>query len=241
VQRDNTFLGLQADSANWLIDCGGSPYQNLLRVGLSPLELRGVVLTHAHPDHIYGLPALLFQLALASYGGELQVFGLSETLRRAKQIVESFGLGVHCARHNWQPVRAEEGQVVPVCEEAGVRICVARVVHSTPALGVRIEGSDGGVIAYSGDTQPCAALVKIARGAHWLLHECTAESPMPGHSTAEGVGQVAAQAGVERVGVVHYDPTQVVSRTTLLKRIQEAGFGGEVRVLEHHDAIEWRQ
>lgn len=240
AQRDNTYLALQANSACWLVDCGASPYQNLLRIGLSPVELRGVVLTHAHADHVYGLPALLFQLSLASYDRELEVFGLPETLRAARQIVDAFNLGIHCARVRWQPVLAEEGRIVPVWEQSGVRMLAARVFHSKPALGVRAEGADGGVIVYSGDTEPCADLIKLARGAHWLLHECTVDRPSSGHSTPEQVAQVAQQARVEHLGIVHYDPIYVVPSSVLIQRIHQAGYAGTVRVLEHQDTVTWR-
>ena len=62
AERDNTSLAVDTPEGLWLIDCGGSVYHKLLHLGLDPLRLQGVFLTHNHLDHVYGLPALLFHL-----------------------------------------------------------------------------------------------------------------------------------------------------------------------------------
>jgi len=60
--RDNNFLAFVNHKDVLLIDCAGSPYQKLLKAGLNPERLKGIILTHAHPDHIYGLPSLVHHL-----------------------------------------------------------------------------------------------------------------------------------------------------------------------------------
>lgn len=237
ARRDNTFLGLEAGDACWLIDCGASPYQRLLRSGLSPLELRGVILTHSHADHLYGLPVLLFQLALAGYTGLLTVYGLAATLEVARRVVESFALGEHCARHCWQVVEDGADIVVESSPGSSGMVRVREVCHSRPTLGLRLSGPGGWTVAYSADTEPCPADISLAQGADWLLHECTVAQSFPGHSTPEGVGRLAAAANVSRLGIVHYDPLYTVEESVLLARIRESGFGGPVYVLGELDAI----
>lgn len=237
ASRDNTYLALEAASGCWLIDCGAAPYRRLLQVGLEPAALQGVVLTHSHADHLYGLPALLFQLALVGRNEALPIYGLAETLRVAQQIVAAFELGEHSVAHEWRVV--DPGRDITVVSDAGNvgRLQVRPVIHSRPAIGVRITAPNGWAAAYSGDTQWCPGVVDLARGAQWLLHECTVSQTLAGHSTPEEVARTAIEAGVERVGIVHYDPLYVLPPDELFARIRRAGFRGEVRILADMEAV----
>jgi ribonuclease Z len=237
AQRDNTYLALEAGSGCWLIDCGAAPYRRLLRAGLAPENLQGVILTHSHADHIYGLPALLFQLALTGRETLLPIYGLPETLRVAQQVVEAFELGEHCVPHEWRTLAVSRDINIPSPDDPQGRLHFEQVTHSRPCMGVRVTAPNGWVAAYSADTEPCAGLLELARGAQWLIHECTVPQPLPGHSTPEDVAHTAAAAGVERLGIVHYDPLYVLGQEELLERIVRAGFRGEVRVLADMDAV----
>ena len=54
-------IGLVLRGPDWaiLVECGGSPLHKLARLGVGLEELHAVILSHQHPDHIYGLPALV--------------------------------------------------------------------------------------------------------------------------------------------------------------------------------------
>jgi len=236
--RDNTYLALEAGAESWLVDCGSAPFQRLLQAGLAPLTLRGVVLTHAHPDHIYGLPILLFQLSLAGYRDVLRVYGLAETLQVAQRIVTAFELAEHCVSHAWHALLPGGDITIGAAVGSTGSIQVHEVQHSRPAVGVRITAPGGGVAAYSGDTQPCPGVVELARGAGWLLHECTTPRPFAGHSTPEEVGRTALEAGAARLGIVHYDPLYILGQEELVARVRGTGFAGEVRVMQDMDVVE---
>jgi ribonuclease Z len=209
----------------------------LLQVGLNPAQLAGVVLTHSHADHIYGLPVLLFQLALVGREAPLPIYGLPETLRVARQIVTAFELEGHCVPHEWRSVEAGSDISVPGDERQEGQLHIETVEHSRPTIGLRITAPNGCAAAYSGDTQPCPGLVRLALGVQWLIHECTTPQPFAGHSTPEDVAHTAVEAGVECIGIVHYDPVYVLPKDELLTRIAAGGFQGEVRILGDMDAI----
>ncbi len=68
----------------------------------------------------------------------------------------------------------------------------------------------GLTVAFSGDTKPCRALEKAARGADLLVHEATyaseadrAEANRWGHSTFTDAANAAARAGAKRLWLTH--------------------------------------
>jgi ribonuclease Z len=82
-------------------------------------------------------------------------------------------------------------------------IYTSPVQHLMPTVGLRIESKGtGGVVAYSSDTRPCDAVVRLAEGADILIHE--SNGPLPGHSTPLQAGEIAQRAGVKRLVLIHY-------------------------------------
>ena len=50
---------------------------------------------------------------------------------------------------------------------------------------------------------PCPELVGLAQGADLLIHEATGDEPL-GHASAAQAGEIAAEAGAKRLGLIHY-------------------------------------
>ena len=94
-----------------------------------------------------------------------------------------------------------------------------RKIASDQVLGPKRPGRK---LVYSGDTKPSKAIMALARGADVLIHDCTLDSTHSklasdfGHSTAAEAAQVAKDAGVEVLFLVHisprYDDTTVLEK-----------------------------
>jgi len=230
AERDNTSLVWDSPSGSLLIDCGGRAYQQLLRAGVDPLGLRDVLLTHNHTDHIYGLPALLFHLWLAGYQATLHIWANVPTLAMARKLVDALELerDGHMCAVAWHELPDTPGYAV--LETNGYRVSTTPVEHSRPTLAVRIENREtGGVLAYSADTEPCAAFEELARGAQLVIHEATVAQPDGGskHSTPAQAGTVAANAGAERLLLIHYSAAYTMPEAQALDEARGA-FNGEV-------------
>lgn len=231
--RDNTFLVWESPAGSWLIDCGGRPYQQLLRAGVDPMHLHGALLTHNHPDHIYGVPALLFQLWLAGYTGTFQIHANPSTLPMARRLCEALELEQHghmCAT-DWHELPETAGYVVSDNDQ--FQLSITPVVHSRPTIAVKIvDRQAGATIVYSSDTEPCPQLESFARGAHTLIHEATISSPEPRHNhTMPGeAGAIARRCGVQRLVLIHYSAEYTMPESDAIAQVRAAGFEGDVEL-----------
>jgi ribonuclease Z len=73
-----------------------------------------------------------------------------------------------------------------------------------PVIGLRVEAHGAGTVAYSCDTEPCAAISELARGADLLVHEAT--GAFGGHTSNEDAARVARDAAARRLILVHLPP-----------------------------------
>jgi ribonuclease Z len=134
--------------------------------------------------------------------------------------------------HGIQP---KEG--ADVLRTPSFRVSASPNAHGTmPNLAVRVEvPGTGMVVVYSSDTEPCDAVIRLASGAHTLIHEATFPHRDRGrfgaHSTATEAGQVAAKAGVRRLILTHIEATYHGELPALVEEAR-AEFSGEVEIAE---------
>jgi len=118
-------------------------------------SIRHVFLTHAHLDHIAGLPMLVDRIFEENYDTPLTVYAREETLRAVQQ-------------HIFNGVIWPDFAKLPSAEEPMLRyrVCgpgdtitidnrdfyAVDVMHSVPSLGYTVQNS-GGSFAVSGDTK----------------------------------------------------------------------------------------
>jgi ribonuclease Z len=230
ADRDTTALVVRAGGTVCLVDVGGSPVQKLRRVGVDPLELTAVVVTHTHPDHVYGLPALIQCLPLLGRREPLPVYCRVEHVDLVSRLLALFGL-VGPGRIEVPVVGVEPREGEPVLATGDLAVTASPNVHGPmPNLAVRVDAG-GRSVVYSSDTRPCPAVAALAREATVLVHEATFAEPDPTqwHSTARQAGEVARQAGVRRLVLAHVG---YAHHRALAPHIAEAraGFGGPVSV-----------
>jgi ribonuclease Z len=226
--RDHTHMVWESPDGLLLIDAGGSTYQRLLKAKLDPMNLRGILLTHSHCDHINGLPALLFALKLSGFQERLSIYGNAPTLELAQRILEVFNLEGYRADADW--ITVEAGQDVPVASTA-FRLKTAPTIHSRPCLALRFEDTKSGrALVYSADTEPCDSVTELATDASVLIHEATTPGPFAGHTSPRQAGEVAARAGAQRLVLVHFSPRWTMSASEAVEQVRAGGFSGEVEI-----------
>jgi ribonuclease Z len=229
--RDTTALVLRAGRTTCLVDVGGSPVQKLRRVGVDPVGLSAVVVTHTHPDHVYGLPALVQGLLILGRTAPLPIHCRMEHVGLVKRLLDLFGLLDEGLEVPILPVEPRQG--VRVLETPDLLMTAAPNAHGRmPNLAVRTDAGARSLV-YSSDTRPCVEVETLARDATTLVHEATFAQPNPAewHSTAREAGEVARAAGVGRLYLAHVG-FRVHGALRAHVADARAGFGGAVAMAE---------
>ena len=135
--RAHNALLLRWDGHDLLIDPGEAAQRQLTLAGLSTARITAICITHDHGDHCFGLPGILQRMALDGVGHDVDLYFPAE----AGEVVDAL---VAAAPHAADPVRRHpvDGPG-PVAERHGVSLRAARLRHSRPTLGWRIDEPDG--------------------------------------------------------------------------------------------------
>ena len=203
--RDTTSLLVGAADGWTLVDCPGSVVSKLARLELRPADLKRVVLTHNHVDHVYGFPHLVHAMGIAGHGGSLTVHAPHQTLDAVKAMVTTHQLhGERYPSLDLQAIEIEEGFVVV---DGKLRLLASPATHGRDTAALRFE-SGGVAVCHSSDTCPSKAVVRLARDARLLFHDCGGphrlrNSFLDSHTSAREAGEIAALAAAERLVLIH--------------------------------------
>ncbi len=233
LDRGHTHMVWVGPGGPLLIDAGGCTYERLLRAGVDPQALVGVVITHSHCDHINGLPSLIFSMFLGGRETPLPIYSLEPTLALLRATIEAMHVQYHIPP-TWCPIAA--GDTLPLAD--GWQMRTALTAHSRPCLALRFEAPDARALVYSADTEPCPAVAALAAGAQVLIHEATTPELFTGHTTPRQAGQVAAAAAAERLLLVHYSPRWTMPEEAALAEIRAGGFTGQAEIGRDGQVIE---
>jgi ribonuclease Z len=221
--HENTHLLVSTEDRVILVDCVGSTFLRLKKVGFDFNQLSDMVLTHFHPDHVSGVPSLLMDMWLMGRRKPLNIYGLHHTLDR---IEDTMGFYDWDRWPGFFPVsffRMPDESMTGLIDTDSVKVFGSPVCHLIPTIGLRFEFPLlHKVVAYSCDTEPCQAVVRLAEEADILIHESTGASL--GHSSARQAGEVASQAKVKSLYLIHY-PTINLDQQNLLAEARQSFLG----------------
>lgn len=213
---------------HYMFDCGNGTTRHMVRANVSPADVSVVFLSHLHHDHICDFPMFVISGWIFNRTGSPVVLGPKGTRAFCDHLFEHGAFAADfkargkypLRQRNLDAVRPDVREVSPglAYEDEHVRILCDWVEHIprevTECFGVRLE-AEGKSIAFSGDTAPCDAMVKLARDADLLIHECTFPEAFIEHRRNTGVGtfahtsptelgQIAAKANVKSLVATHF-------------------------------------
>jgi len=185
------------------------------------LRIRNIFITHAHLDHVLGIPFLADNLIMRKGGHHVNVMGIRPSIRTIRRdllnssIWPDFTVIPNAQDAVLTLIELKEGRPV-VIEACACTVTPFRVNHSVPAVGYLVEDRKGAVLFYTGDTGPTDATWGRLRKKHInaLIVEVSFPNRMremavvTGHLTAGLLREELAKLGYlpERIYVTHPKP-----------------------------------
>ena len=216
----------------YVIDCGYGVTRQLIEAGIQPQQVRTILITHHHSDHILELGPLIYNVWVCGLREPIDVWGPPPLRRIIDGFLQSmaYDIGIRIEDEGRvdprELVRVHEFEVPGVVFEAdGVVVSAAKVHHPplTHAYAYRFDAHDRSIVL-SGDTALCPQFVPFAKGADVLLHEVMylealdrliagipnaarlRQHLLASHTTTKEVGKVATEAGVKTLVLNHLVP-----------------------------------
>ncbi|MCA9034437.1 MAG: metal-dependent hydrolase [Planctomycetaceae bacterium] len=188
------------------LDAGTGFFRMPARLATNTLD---VFLTHAHLDHICGLTFPLVAM-ITKQITSLRIHGSASTLSAVK---------THLFCRELFPVEPDfEWCPLPESDSASSGVAIGDAVvtwqsleHPGGSIGYRIDWPEQS-LAYITDTTAPGDYSQFVRGVDVLIHECYFPDAMSdwaektGHSCSSAVAEVAREAGVKALYLVHADP-----------------------------------
>lgn len=190
----------------YLLDGGSGALRKAAEAGISYKEIDKIFYTHLHPDHTIDLVPFLF--ATKHTPGflrtkPLEIFGPVGFAEFYQRFTELFSRRMLEAEYEIRITELGARQI----EFENWQLKTELMQHAHHAVGYRFE-SGGKIFAYSGDTDFCDGVMRLAQNADVLLLECSFPDHMKvkGHLTPSEAGRIAAEANVKRLALTHFYP-----------------------------------
>ena len=166
--RDNTSFILTHKNQHFLIDCPGSISHKLLQTGLDFTKIKNIIITHHHPDHLYGIISLIHTQAFRNKN--LNIFSNGPSIKIIKKLIKIFELDKVCYPSiNYFNVYKKPSFI----ELPDIKIQAIKNLHCKNSFGIKIF-VDKKSFFYSSDTAFSRKTLKSAGKVELIIHDCTA-------------------------------------------------------------------
>lgn len=247
----NTCFALRLGTGYFLVDSGGG--NGILRAladsGISACDIHDIFITHAHTDHILGMPWLVrsigTQMLSGRYEGALSIYchdvaGQAIRTICALTIQKKF---IDLFDDRIRFVALEDGDTAQILGHE-VRFFDIRSTKAKQ-FGMRVALSQGRSLVCLGD-EPCDPQCEgLAANADWLLCEAFClyndrdrfRPYEKHHSTAKDAAELAERLGVKNLVLWHTEDKTLDTRTAAYAAEAKAYFSGNIFVPSDLDVI----
>lgn len=202
--RGVTCVMITTSNYDMMIDCGEGSYLRWQKAGYKWKNLKYILITHMHPDHIGGLIPLLFYRKLFGISSTITLIGPPQLHAYFEDCFQHSGL------NNNQDLRwidISKNNNINLADE--IEITAMEMKHKIPCWGYRISDSRKKIVFIT-DTLPNSNAVRLARDADLLIHEATFSHQLKDkaadhfHTTEIQAMEIADETNVHRLILTHF-------------------------------------
>lgn len=204
IQRGFSCIGVREDQELILMDCGDGAIRNLLRFNVDLRTISSILITHYHSDHLSGLTQIVETMGMRRRTEDLNVYG-PPGLKDYFAIVQKT---TNVAFNKTFRINLNEITSGRQFSTRNQQVRTFMMDHTIPCLGYRLE-SNGKVIAFTGDTQPCISIKELGQSSDLFIHEATflqseIDQARPSkHSTPKEAAEAAALSQSGKLILTH--------------------------------------
>lgn len=217
---------LQAEGFTLLVDFGSGSLSALQRYA-DLYRVDAILLTHLHCDHMLDACSYVVVRRYAP-SGPLPPVPVYAPAGAPDRIAAAYSAEAEPVDDVYTFFSLQPG-TFPI---GPFTVTADRVNHPIETYGLRIEHG-GRVLAYSSDTAPCEALLRLAQDADLFLCEASyldgVQNPPGLHLTGREAGEAATKASVGRLLLTHLVPAWAAEASTV--EAAAAAFAGPVDVI----------
>ena len=224
---------LEVANRPYVIDCGMGVTRQFVEAGYSLAELHTILITHLHSDHVLELGPLLHTAWTSSPKRDIRVYGPPGLRALLRNFFAAMDCDVQTRMADEKQADPRDMFLLneftegPVLEDDLIRVTALRVVH--PPLehvyALKLRTPDRTVV-FSADTCFFPPIIEFSRGADVLVHEVMHPEGakrmcdrlvdikpnlmahmVAAHCPGDEVGRIATAAGVGRLVVQHFTPS----------------------------------
>ncbi len=190
-----------------VFDTGPGSLRQLFFAGVTYLDIDHLYYSHFHPDHSLDLVSILFAMRYNTpkRTKPLSITGPTGLMAFHEGLLAVYGETIKPKTYDLQLKENDTGELA----YDGWKVMATPMQHSMHSIAYRITSPDGRTLVYSGDTDYCEGIIRLADRANTLLLECSFpdEQKVEGHLTPRLCARVARGSQCDRLILSHFYPT----------------------------------
>lgn len=221
--RCHAAIALQREDNLWLLDAGEGVSSALLRWKLNPEMLKGIYITHLHPDHCVGFFMVLQYLHIREWTGQVDIYIPGGAIDTFQKFMDQLYLvqGVICPNYELRPLEDNHRLATDLVLETYPTKHLQRWDElaipgiETRAFAFRVTNA-GKSIFYSGDIDSVADLEPYLNRGEVVILESA-------HIDYDAVLRMAVELELKRLILTHALPEKHEELKDLQDRVQKNG------------------